>query len=281
MAIIRNHKNKDYTVMSNNHLNNNKLSLKAKGLLSFMLSKPDSWDFSVRGLSSQLKEGKDSVARAMNELISNDYVLREQGKRSGTHKFGKIIYHVYENPRPGNKDTVKPSTVNRPQVNTKEVNTKLVSTKEEKNNIKEINLIISFLNKTVGKSFKLNSRNTISLLNARLKDYSVDEIKRVIKYKYQQWKSDKVMSAYLRPSTLFNSTKFENYINEVPESVIIKDKENKTYTQWSMDPESIPNDIMIGWFNSTYDDMVNKKGTVTTENLIISKLMEENEKGNI
>jgi len=265
--------------MSNNHLNNNKLSLKAKGLLSFMLSKPDVWDFSVRGLSSQLKEGKDSVARTMNELISNNYVVREQGKRCGL--FGKIIYNVYENPRPGNEDTVKPNTENRPQVNTKEVKTEIVNTKEEKNNIKEIKLIISYLNKTVGKSFKSDSRNTISLLNARLKDYSIEEIKRVIKYKSQQWKKDKVMSAYLRPSTLFNCTKFENYVNEIPDSVMVKEKENKNYTKWAMEPESIPKDIIIKWFDTTYLEMVKSKGTVTTENLIISKLMEENAKGNI
>tara|TARA_R100000995_G_scaffold70727_1_gene39323 strand:+ start:6736 stop:7581 length:846 start_codon:yes stop_codon:yes gene_type:complete len=281
MAIIRNHKNKDYTVMSNNHLNNNELTLKAKGLLSFMLSKPDSWDFSVRGLSAQLKEGKDCVARAINELIKHRYVVREQEVSDESFKFSKIIYHVYENPCPGNRDTVKPDTVNRPQVNTKEVNTEEVNTKKEKNNIKEIQEVISYLNDTVGKSFKADSRNSLSLINARLKDYSVDDLKKVIKYKSQQWLKDKIMSPYLRPSTLFNATKFENYINEIPKDFSVKRQKKNKYTAWSLEPETIPFELMDDWFGMTYDQMVKEKGTVTTENLIISKLMEENAKGNI
>ncbi len=141
MSIIRINKSKDYTVMSNHHLNNKELSLKAKGLLSFMLSKPDSWDFSVNGLVAQLKEGRDSVLSAMGELIKLGYVKRTQTNIKG--KFAKVDYDVYEKPQHDKPLTEEPQrekpltdvplTEKPLQVNTnnKKILTKVI-TKEER-----------------------------------------------------------------------------------------------------------------------------------------------------
>jgi uncharacterized phage protein (TIGR02220 family) len=288
MAIFRTHKNEDYTVMSNHHLNDPRMSLKAKGLLSFMLSKPDGWHFSIRGLESQLKEGKDSVATTMKELIDFKYVIREQGRSKGS--FGDIIYHIYESPCTENPDAVNPDTGNPrtetpPQVNTKEVNTKEVNTKKEKINKKDFSAVtnvIDYLNKLTKRNFRESSA-TVRLIKARLKEYTEEDLKKVVKYKVDQWINDSIMKPYLRPSTLFNATKFENYINEVPQNLVVetKKKDNNDYIVWMQEPELVPEDKLQAWFGKNYSELVSENGTVKAENIIISKLMEQNAKGNI
>ena len=71
MATFKINKNRDFTIMSNFHLRDKNLSLKAKGLLSFMLSLPDDWDYSLKGLVSICKENKDAIRASLNELKSN------------------------------------------------------------------------------------------------------------------------------------------------------------------------------------------------------------------
>lgn len=68
MAVFRVKKTRDYTVMANHHLRNKALSLKAKGLLSLMLSLPDDWDYTLKGLARICRDGVDSIAAAVNEL---------------------------------------------------------------------------------------------------------------------------------------------------------------------------------------------------------------------
>ena len=78
MAVFRIEKTKDYTVMSNHHFKNKELSLKAKGLLSLMLSLPDNWDYSINGLESIIKESRNTVAATLKELESFNYLERNQ-----------------------------------------------------------------------------------------------------------------------------------------------------------------------------------------------------------
>ena len=68
MAVFRIEKTRDYTVMANHHLRNTKLSLKAKGLLSLMLSLPEDWDYTTKGLAKICKDGVDSICSTVNEL---------------------------------------------------------------------------------------------------------------------------------------------------------------------------------------------------------------------
>ena len=68
MAVFRIERTRDYTVMSNHHLRNRALSLKAKGLLSMMLSLPDDWNYTTRGLAKICKEGVDAIGGALREL---------------------------------------------------------------------------------------------------------------------------------------------------------------------------------------------------------------------
>lgn len=101
--------------------------------------------------------------------------------------------------------------------------------KEEKEN-NNIVQIIEYLNLKAGAFYRKNNNSTNSLIRARLKDYSVEEIKAVINLKVRHWKQDDKMSQYLRPSTLFNATKFENYYNQYKKSLAYKE-ENERYHQ--------------------------------------------------
>ena len=110
MAVIRVQKTENYTVMSNNHLRNRELSLKAKGLMSLMLSLPPSWDYSIGGLVSICKESHTSIRSALKELEENRYLIR---KRVNTEKgYFAYEYTLYEIPLPhtGNQHTDKTHT---------------------------------------------------------------------------------------------------------------------------------------------------------------------------
>ena len=100
MSVFRVEKNKGYTVMSNHHLRNHTLSLKAKGLLSQMLSLPDDWDYTLQGLAQINKESIDAIREAVRELERAGYIKRsrerdERGCLRGT------VYTIYEQPHAG------------------------------------------------------------------------------------------------------------------------------------------------------------------------------------
>ena len=78
MAVFRVEKTRDYTVMANHHLRNTELSLKAKGLLSLMLSLPEDWDYTTKGLSFICKDGIDSINKTIKELEENGYLIRRR-----------------------------------------------------------------------------------------------------------------------------------------------------------------------------------------------------------
>ena len=87
MAVFRIEKTRDYTVMSNHHLRNAGLSLKSKGLLSMMLSLPEDWNYTTRGLAKICKEGTDSIGSALKELERAGYIVRNRLRDSK----GKIV----------------------------------------------------------------------------------------------------------------------------------------------------------------------------------------------
>ena len=97
MAVFRVEKSSDYTVMSNHHLRNHALSLKAKGLLSQMLSLPEEWDYTLAGLAEINKESKDAIRSAVEELEQAGYIQRRQ-TQDKTGKFSGNEYVIREMP---------------------------------------------------------------------------------------------------------------------------------------------------------------------------------------
>ena len=140
MPVFRIERTRDYTVMSNHHLKNPDLSLKAKGLLSMMLSFPDGWNYSERGLASICKEGVDAIHSAIKELESTGYMERHQLRGKG----GRIVdteYVIYEkphtpdmaspdkeNPDMDSPDAAAPEPENPGELNNKKPNTKKSNT---------------------------------------------------------------------------------------------------------------------------------------------------------
>ena len=109
MAVFRIERTRDYTVMSNHHLRNEKLSLKAKGLLSMMLSLPDDWNYTTRGLAKICKEGVDAIGNALRELETAGYIVRHQ-LRDRQGRISDTEYVIYEQPQPRQPETPGPDT---------------------------------------------------------------------------------------------------------------------------------------------------------------------------
>ena len=110
MAVCRVEKTKNYTTMSNYHLRDPNLSNKARGLLSTMLSLPDNWDYTTRGLAKICKDGVDGITAQLRELEQYGYLIRNQIRDTS----GRIVdmeYIIYERPHPASPDTEKPDMV--------------------------------------------------------------------------------------------------------------------------------------------------------------------------
>lgn len=134
MAVFRIERTRDYTVMSNHHLRNANLSLKAKGLLSMILSLPEEWNYTTRGLASICKEGVDAIGSALKELETAGYIVRRQ-LRGTNGRITDTEYIIYEQPQPDmsqpypaspdteNPDMVKPDTEKPAELNIEKSNT--------------------------------------------------------------------------------------------------------------------------------------------------------------
>lgn len=139
MSIIRVNKTKDYSVMSNYHLRDKNLSLKAKGLLSIMLSLPENWDYSIAGLSAINQEGIKAIRSALQELENFGYLVRTRTQlENGQFDY---IYDIYEMPKPYDRKryTVNGNAENCTQYNKDKTNKEInnnIDSKEE--NIKRM-----------------------------------------------------------------------------------------------------------------------------------------------
>ena len=116
MAVFRIEKTRDYTVMSNYHLRDMSLSLKAKGLLSLMLSLPENWDYTMKGLARICKDGIDSISGGIRELEAHGYLIRAR-VRGANGQLGSIEYTILEQPKAPSPTQEKPIRENPIQAN--------------------------------------------------------------------------------------------------------------------------------------------------------------------
>ena len=149
MAIFRVEKTRDFTVMSNHHLKNSKLTLKSKGLLSLILSLPEDWDYTLKGLACICREGVDAIRAAIKELESEGYIERRR-LRNTKGQLTEIEYVIHEVPVKSEPTSEKPmlekpmlenptldnSILEKPTLeNPTQLNTNILNTKELKTNI--------------------------------------------------------------------------------------------------------------------------------------------------
>lgn len=230
MSVFRINKNNDYTTMSNYHLKDKRLTLKAKGLLSVMLSLSDEWNYSVAGLCSISKENETAINSALKELKDCGYLI--VSKERGTDGKFEYNYDIFERPtiekpgmeKPGMENMGVANNINN--INNNEVNTKdkiLNNKKEEKekinNNTKEI---FDYWNEK-----KIHAHRDISDFKTKidnvLKEHSVEEIKLAIDhykevldnpdyfYKYKWTLNEFLGREKGYKEFLDNGNKWENY----------------------------------------------------------------------
>lgn len=193
-TLFRVNKNKNYTVMSNYHLQDKSLSFKAKGLLSFMLSLPDSWDYSMKGLVSVSKENIGAIRTILQELEKHNYLVRTRYQNEkGQFQYEYTIYEIpYDKtPYTYNPYTDMPYSQKDTQINTKIINTN----KQDK--IDKTNPII---NELIKRNFieitDLDLYSYDSLIKELLNEYDYKQVIISTKYVLSKWIENKGLDEY-------------------------------------------------------------------------------------
>lgn len=231
MSVFRVHKTKDFTVLSNYHLKDKSLSLQAKGLLSVMLSLPDDWKYSIRGLASISKEGEKAIKSTLDELKEHGYLAVTKHAPEAGNRYISYEYDVFERPV-STKPQVGQAYPSVGLVGEGVLDGDLLNTQEHMTNNKkdsmsekepdafeaDIKAVIDHFNERCGTRYTYRNKAVNGMIRARLSEgFTVDDFKLVINTKASKWENDPKMRDYLRPKTLFSATNFESYLNESPQ----------------------------------------------------------------
>ncbi|MCI2941748.1 conserved phage C-terminal domain-containing protein [Staphylococcus cohnii] len=244
MGIIRIDKTAgNYFIASKYYVEDENISWKAKGIMSYLFSKPDDWQIYQTQLEKVSKDGKASVRSTINELIDNGYMTR-QSRRKSNGDFDGYNYTLHEHPV---NDGV------RKMEDAKMEDAKMVIAKSDttNNNLTNNDLtnndsrvdfipykeIIDYLNSKTGKRFSHKSNANQKLIKARINEgYTKDDFFNVIVTKTNEWINVEDMKQYLQPTTLFGN-KFDKYLNqEIPKS--IEESKNSNYLSQLLNGEA-------------------------------------------
>lgn len=228
MAVFKIEKTNNYTVMSNYHLKDKNLTYKAKGLLSFMLSLPDDWDYSTNGLVAISKEGRDGIRAILKELQEHHYLKIEKVRdKKGCFEYNYLIYEIPYMIEPDYSkiypDTENPPLDNPSMEKTTQINTNITNTNNKDKYDKPENLIV---NKLIHKRFievkDFNIEKYCLLLKETLKDYDYCDVIKVCSYIADKWEENNGIDennnyiinkfAYFRTSLLNNLIKISTNV---------------------------------------------------------------------
>ena len=258
-------KTKNYTIMSNYHLRDKNLSLKAKGLLSFMLSLPEDWDYSLNGLCAICKESEGAIKSTLRELKDNGYLIIE--KVRGEKGYFEYNYIIYEHPYNLDKEKNNPEGENPPldipevEYQT-QINTKKQSIKDQTNRTNKLNETINENESINDSSFSLQHHHSLTKDLVKRKYLDEDDVE-LFKYdnlfndllKEYEFSDIVIISHYIISSVI--SRKFrnedgyliENKFGYLKQSILNNiDKFKNNEIEWDDD---------LGWFkesNSIEDD---------------------------
>ena len=194
MAVFKVEKIKNYTIMSNHHLQNKNLSLKAKGLLSFMLSLPDNWDYSLAGLVKNSKESKTSIRNTLKELKQNNYLCVEKLYPDQTDsKKIEYVYTIYEEPKLNpyiqKQDIENLYLDNQYLENDTQIKTNIESTKEQTDKVDKTNfnlnhhfLTIDLIDRKYITKDDTDIYNYDKLFKNLLNDYDISDVLMILHY---------------------------------------------------------------------------------------------------
>ena len=277
MSIIRVNKNKDYTVMSNFHLKDKRLSLKAKGLLSVMLSLPKNWDYSIAGLVAISRESESCIKAILDELKKFNYLkiikLMPDKTESGRIEY---IYDIYEKPKQEDK---KQEVENQPlefqpleiqalenqgQYNT---NNKLLNNK----------LLINNTNKNTSNNINSDLENIIDNFSSNIHSITPFELEKI-----KSWLNVfdcSILNKAIEIATL-NNIKTMNYIEGIlriwqsNNFKSLADIENyiDSKNQWKIEKNK-KQDKPTEWFNEKITDEISECESQEMEDLLNSIIL--------
>lgn len=178
MAVFRVEKTKDFTIMSNHHLRNTELSLKAKGLLSLMLSLPEDWDYTTKGLAHICKDGVDSITTALKELERHGYLTRQR-LRYDNGQLGDIEYTIHEQPVSTENTGLSPKRENPRQVKPEQAKQLIYELAETNNVVKSEDIVNLAEEKGISKRTLENAKKELGIKGKRIGEswyWNLDEI---------------------------------------------------------------------------------------------------------
>jgi len=219
-VIRRSPRERNFTCIPNQLIEDPSIGWRDLGLIVYLLSKPDHWEVSVSHLAKHRKSGRDAIYASLKRLRDACYIRLNKFADGSTEW---IVFdkpdtdypdQAYNNePHADFPDQENPDKANQTQVSTdKEVKTEEEVMSGKPDDAAEI---LKYLNLKTGSKFKKVDSN-LTLINARLKEgHSPAEVKQVIDRKVAEWGKDTQMAQFLRPSTLFGATKFNDYAGQV------------------------------------------------------------------
>ncbi len=199
---VQKDKNNPYVIINKGFLNNKKMSWKAKGMLSYLLSLPDDWRINVSDLVNRSKDGEKATYSTIKELVENGYISKDQGREAGG-AFGQVNYTVYESPLAGFRDAEKEELLYNN-------NTNII--KEKINEEENFNLFWNQYSKAIGKKNTVKEWNKltteeISEVLTSLPMYLKDRPDKKFRKDPERYLKHKVFKDYLAEP----KTKFKDY----------------------------------------------------------------------
>ncbi len=225
MATFRVYKESgNFVTVHKDFIHDSNISWKAKGILLYLLSRPDNWQIYETELKKHATDGRDSLRTGIKELEEAGYIHRTR-IRDERGCFKEYEYHVFELPNQVGKSYLgytqlgkshlgKPDTTNNNSTNNNLTNNdgNILSGNPTAYPYRDV---INYLNKQTDKQYKPTTKKNQTVIRARTDEgFTLDDFKRVIDNKVAEWKGTD-MEKYLRPETLFG-TKFEGYLNQTP-----------------------------------------------------------------
>lgn len=265
-----------YAQIDKRCLNDDRLSWRARGILAYLLSKPDDWEVVVKDLVQGGKEGREAVQAALIELKNFGYASIEicraengqlSGKRWTIHEepINGFSVHRPATDRPENRPTVFPTDGKSAPTNNDLTNNDLIEKDISVSSVSatpdpepekkkkapsvsapppEVIQVVEYLNQLTGAAYRPGTKTTAGMVNARLSEgFTVQDFETVIAFKCSQWLSDKKMRDYLRPETLFAPSHFESYLNQARLAIQNKrnDQQQPQHGKFTFDPAAAIN----------------------------------------
>lgn len=221
----------NFVTVHKDFIHDSNITFKAKGILLYLLSRPDDWQIYESEIIKHTKDGKDSLKTGIKELEVAGYIERKR-IRNDQGQLKEYEYTVYEQPSQSGLSNVGKTYVGKTYVG-KSVPTNNNSTNNELTN-NDGNIlsgnptaypyrdVIDYLNQQTGKHYKSTTKKNQTVIRARTDEgFNLDDFKKVIDNKVSEWKGTD-MEKYLRPETLFG-TKFEGYLNQQQSNAVDED----------------------------------------------------------